>query len=32
MIFANVLKSLGVKKGSRVADLLPKGPELIVSV
>jgi acetyl-CoA synthetase len=32
IIFANVLKSLGVKKGSRVAVLLPKGPELIVSV
>ncbi len=32
LIFANVLKSLGVKKGSRVAVLLPKGPELIISV
>src|SRR5690625_2034596 len=32
LIFANTLKSLGVKKGSRVAVLLPKGRELIVSV
>jgi acetyl-CoA synthetase len=31
-VFANVLKSLGVRKGSRVAVLLPKGPELIISV
>lgn len=32
LLFANVLKSLGVKKGDRVAVLLPKGPELIISV
>src|SRR5699024_9907251 len=32
LIFANALKALGVKKGDRVAVLLPKGPELIVSV
>ncbi|MBM7610229.1 acetyl-CoA synthetase [Lysinibacillus composti] len=32
LIFANVLKSSGVQKGSRVAVLLPKGPELIISV
>lgn len=32
LLFANVLKSLGVKKGKRVAVLLPKGPELIISV
>ncbi|MDM5332917.1 AMP-binding protein [Ureibacillus composti] len=32
LIFANVLKSMGVQKGSRVAVLLPKGPELIISV
>src|SRR5699024_8022951 len=32
LIFANALKSLGVKKGSRVAVLLPKGPDLIISV
>ncbi|MFJ8234230.1 AMP-binding protein [Ureibacillus sp. NPDC094379] len=31
-IFANVLKATGVTKGSRVAVLLPKGPELIISV
>lgn len=30
--FANVLKNLGVTKGSRVAVLLPKGPELVISV
>lgn len=30
--FAAVLRDLGVKKGQRVAVLLPKGPELIISV
>lgn len=31
-VFANVLQSLGVQKGSKVAVLLPKGPELVISV
>lgn len=30
--FATVLRDLGVEKGHRVAVLLPKGPELIISV
>lgn len=29
--FASVLKNLGVEKGNKVAILLPKGPELIIS-
>lgn len=30
--FATVLRKLGVEKGQRVAILLPKGPELLISV
>ncbi len=30
--FANVLRSLGIKKGDRVACLLPKVPELLISI